>query len=70
MSGKGDSGAKSGGIGFCGMLTILFIGLKLTNYIDWSWWWILSPLWIPIAAALSIVAAITLIAGIFAIIDR
>ena len=62
--------SRSGGIGFCGMLTILFIGLKLTNYINWSWWWVLSPLWIPIAAALSIVAAITLIAGIFAIIDR
>lgn len=29
------------------LLTVLFIGLKLTNYIDWSWWWVLSPLWIP-----------------------
>lgn len=29
------------------LLTILFIGLKLTNYINWSWWWVLSPLWIP-----------------------
>lgn len=38
--------ASSGGIGFSGMLTILFIGLKLTNYIDWSWIWVLSPLWI------------------------
>lgn len=28
------------------LLTVLFIGLKLTNYIDWSWVWILSPLWI------------------------
>ena len=36
----------SGGIGFVGLLTILFIGLKLTHYIDWSWWWVLSPLWI------------------------
>ena len=25
------------------LLTILFVGLKLTNYIDWSWWWVLSP---------------------------
>jgi len=33
-------------IGFVGLLAILFIGLKLTNYIDWSWWWVLSPLWI------------------------
>lgn len=35
------------GIGFCGLLTILFIGLKLTNFITWSWGWVLAPLWIP-----------------------
>lgn len=29
-----------------GLLTILFIGLKLTNNIAWSWWWVLCPLWI------------------------
>ena len=40
---------QSGGIGFAGMLAILFIGLKLTNYITWSWLWVLSPLWIPLA---------------------
>lgn len=34
----------SGGIGFVGLLTIVFIALKLTNFIDWSWWWVLSPL--------------------------
>lgn len=38
----------SEGIGFVGMLTILFIGLKLTHYIDWSWWWVLSPIWLVI----------------------
>ncbi|MBM3120218.1 MAG: hypothetical protein FJ006_11875 [Chloroflexi bacterium] len=37
---------SSGNIGFGGLLTILFIGLKLGNVIDWSWWWVLSPLWI------------------------
>jgi hypothetical protein len=38
----------SGGCGtsFTGLLTLLFIGLKLTGYINWSWWWVLSPLWI------------------------
>lgn len=36
----------NGGMGFVGWLTILFIGLKLTGYIDWSWWWVLSPIWI------------------------
>lgn len=40
---------SSGGIGFTGLLTIVFIVLKLTNYIDWSWWWVLSPIWIPVA---------------------
>lgn len=30
------------GISFIGMLAILFIGLKLSNQIDWSWWWVLS----------------------------
>ena len=34
------------GIGFSGLLTIVFIILKLIGKIDWSWWWVLSPLWI------------------------
>lgn len=31
------------------LLTVLFVGLKLTSYIDWTWWWVLSPLWISFA---------------------
>jgi len=38
-----------GGIGFCGLLTIAFIVLKLCNVITWSWLWVLSPLWISFA---------------------
>jgi hypothetical protein len=41
-----SNSSSSGGIGFTGLLTILFIGLKLTGHITWSWWWVLSPLWI------------------------
>ena len=37
----------SSGIGFSGLLTILFIALKLTGVIAWSWWWVLAPIWIP-----------------------
>jgi predicted tellurium resistance membrane protein TerC len=37
---------NSAGGGFVGLLTLLFIALKLTGYITWSWWWVLSPLWI------------------------
>jgi hypothetical protein len=39
---------QSGGIGFFGLLAIVFIVLKLTGYIAWSWWWVLAPIWIPI----------------------
>jgi len=42
-----SSESSSGGIGFTGLLTVLFVGLKLTNVIAWSWWWVLSPIWIP-----------------------
>ena len=41
-----SSNSSSGGIGFGGLLTITFIILKLTGAIDWSWWWVLSPVWI------------------------
>jgi hypothetical protein len=37
---------KGPSIGFCGLLTVLFIGLKLTGFIDWSWFWVLSPLFL------------------------
>lgn len=39
---------QQGGIGFFGLLTILFIGLKLIGYINWSWVWVLSPVWLPL----------------------
>lgn len=38
--------SSSNGIGFTGLLTIVFITLKLLNKIEWSWWWIISPIWI------------------------
>jgi hypothetical protein len=43
-----SSESSSGGIGFPGLLTVLFVGLKLTNVIAWPWLWVLSPLWIPL----------------------
>lgn len=52
------------GGGFLGMLTILFIGLKLTHYIDWSWWWVLAPLWVPFVAVIGIVGVLILITSL------
>lgn len=54
--------AASGGIGFCGLLTITFIVLKLTGFIDWSWWWVLAPLWIPIGLVLGVLIVAGLVA--------
>ena len=51
----------SGGIGFGGLLTIVFIVLKLTKVIDWSWWWVTCPLWIPIAIYVVLVIIVLLI---------
>ena len=35
----------SSGVGLPGLMFLLFLGLKLTGYIDWSWWWVTAPLW-------------------------
>jgi len=62
-----NSSSSSGGIGFTGLLTILFIGLKLTGYIDWSWWWVLSPLWIAavfVVIVLGVILAIAIVSTI------
>ena len=40
-----SSSSSSSGIGFLGLLTIVFIVLKLTGDIFWSWWWVLAPIW-------------------------
>ena len=46
------------GIGFCGLLTIVFIVLKLIGYISWSWVWVLSPLWISWLIAIILIIII------------
>jgi hypothetical protein len=70
---RSSSSSSSSGIGFGGLLTIVFITLKLTGYIDWSWWWVTCPLWAPIVFLLAI-AIIGLLfiggaAGVAAIVD-
>jgi hypothetical protein len=48
-------------IGFPGLLTITFITLKLCNIIVWSWWWVLSPVWISV----TMILVLLLIANLF-----
>lgn len=60
-----SSSSSSGGVGFFGLLGIVFITLKLTGYIQWSWWWVLAPLWGGIAVALAVI-----VVGVIVILAR
>ena len=51
----------SNGLGLGTVLFIVFLILKLTGNIDWSWWWVTSPLWIPLALGVVVMGIIGLI---------
>lgn len=53
-----NNSSSSGGIGFCGLLTIVFIVMKLCGVIEWSWLWVLSPLWIGTLISVVIILAV------------
>lgn len=57
-----NNNTASGGIGFTGLLTVAFIVLKLTGVIDWSWLWVLSPIWITALIAVAILLIVVLVA--------
>ena len=59
-----SSSSSSGGISFTGALTVLFIGLKLTHVINWSWWCVLSPIWISALFVFSIILIVAIVAVI------
>lgn len=52
---------SSSGIGICGVLTIVFVVLKLVGVINWSWLWVLCPLWIDILLTVIVLVIITII---------
>lgn len=60
MSNSDNSNNSTGGIGFVGGLTLVFITLKLVGIIHWSWVWVLSPIWISIGAFLGVLIGIIL----------
>lgn len=57
---------SSSGIGFTGLLTLILITLKLLDKIDWSWWWVLSPLWITAVFVIGVILIVLIIAAIVA----
>lgn len=53
---------SGGGIGFFGLLGVLFIGLKLGGIISWPWVWVLAPIWGPFVFLLGVIAIVAIIA--------
>ena len=50
---------------FCSILALIFITLKLLGHITWSWWWVLSPLWIPTVLLATIILGGALLVAIW-----
>lgn len=62
VSAQASTTTASGGVSFSGLLTVLFVGLKLAGVIAWSWWWVLSPIWISfiiVAMLVILIAALS-----------
>lgn len=57
-----SNSSTSGGIGVTGLLGVAFVVLKLCHVIEWSWWWVLAPFWIPLCLAIAV-----LIVGLLAV---
>lgn len=58
------------GTPLCSILTIIFVIAKITGAIDWNWWWVFSPIWIPILLVLGIIAILFIIGLIIAIFNK
>lgn len=67
MANSSSSSSAGGGIGLGGAVFIVFLVLKLTEVIDWSWWWVTAPLWIPLAFVAGFLLIMALIATVAAV---
>jgi hypothetical protein len=52
---------STGGVGFTGLLLLLFIALKLCGVISWMWLWVLAPLWIPLVLFLAFLCTVVVV---------
>lgn len=64
-----EKSSASISIGFGGLLTIVFITLKLCHVIDWSWWWVLAPLWAPWVVILGVMLIVLAFLGVVAVVN-
>ena len=61
MRKSSSSSSSSGGIGLAGATFLVFLVLKLTGYIDWSWWWVTAPIWGSFILALVFISICALV---------
>lgn len=54
---------------FFSIMFLIFMTLKLTGHITWSWWWVTAPLWMPAAFLIGILLVLLVIAGIVALLN-
>ena len=57
------------GMGICSALLVAFVILKLVGIIAWSWWWVLSPLWLPFVAIIIFLLVAAIIGGIMSLFE-
>lgn len=58
-----ENNSTSGGVSAASLLGILFVALKLTGFIDWSWWYVTMPFWAPLCIILVIVLIVAVVAA-------
>lgn len=61
---------RTGGVGVFGLLGVVFVALKLTGHITWSWWWVTAPFWGPLALWLVVLAFLFTMAGVASFVSR
>lgn len=64
------SANSSSGIGLCGATFLVFLTLRLTDHIDWEWYWVAAPLWIPTGIVLAFVAMFGVVALVVWMFER
>lgn len=69
MANKKEISVKVG-TPLCSILTIIFVIAKIMGAIDWSWWWVFSPIWIPILLGLGIIVVVLIVALIVALFNK
>lgn len=61
---------NSGKLGFCSILTLVFVVAKILGYLDWSWLWVFSPLWLPLGSILAFILVLSLFIGAIELYER